>query len=137
MWTNLLDNAADAVAVATARTIRIRTSRDGERALVEIADSGPGIAAGDSERIFDPFYTTKSAGNGTGLGLEIVRRIVRRHQGSIDVASSAGTTRFTVRIPIRQGVVSPADSRGDSPPARTAGAPNARGGAGPPAGPVP
>jgi signal transduction histidine kinase len=138
VWTNLLDNAADAVATATARTIRIRTSRDGERALVEITDSGPGIAAGDSERIFDPFYTTKSAGNGTGLGLEIVRRIVRRHQGSIDVTSSAGATRFTVRVPIRQGVVAPVDSRGD-PPVRTAGAPNAsaRGGAGPPTGPVP
>jgi signal transduction histidine kinase len=101
VWTNLLDNAADAVA-PTGGTIRVRTRRDGDGIAVEIADSGPGIPPEVRARIFDSFFTTKGAGKGTGLGLEIVRRIVARHHGTIEVASEPGETRFTVRLPLTQ-----------------------------------
>ncbi|HEU4641559.1 MAG TPA: ATP-binding protein [Gemmatimonadaceae bacterium] len=105
VWTNLLDNAADAVAgTGAAGTIRVRTRADDAGGVaVEIVDSGTGIPAGVGERIFEPFFTTKEAGKGTGLGLEIVKRIVTRHGGSIEVASGAGETRFTVRLPGGQG----------------------------------
>ena len=103
-WTNLLDNAADAVASAGAAggTVTVKTARDGDSVLVEVRDTGGGIPAEKRAKIFEPFYTTKGAGKGTGLGLEIVRRIVRRHGGTIDVASSPGDTRFTVRLPVTQ-----------------------------------
>jgi signal transduction histidine kinase len=101
VWTNVLDNAADAVA-ASGGTIRVRTRSDGDGIAVEIADTGHGIAPEVRERIFDPFFTTKGAGKGTGLGLEIVKRIVTRHHGTIEVASEPGDTRFTVRLPRTQ-----------------------------------
>jgi signal transduction histidine kinase len=101
VWTNLLDNAADAVA-PSGGTIRVRTRAADGGVAVEIADSGPGISAEARARIFDPFFTTKGAGKGTGLGLEIVQRIVTRHHGTIDVASGPGETRFTVRLPLTQ-----------------------------------
>jgi signal transduction histidine kinase len=108
VWTNLLDNAADAIAAGDARTgarggrISIRTASDRAGIRVEIADSGPGIPADVLPKIFEPFFTTKGAGKGTGLGLEIAKRIVTRHGGTIDVASTPGTTRFTVWLPLRQ-----------------------------------
>ena len=101
VWTNLLDNAADAVA-PSGGTIRVRTRSDGGGVAVEIADSGPGISPEARERIFDPFFTTKGAGKGTGLGLEIVKRIVTHHRGAIEIASAPGETRFTVRLPLTQ-----------------------------------
>jgi signal transduction histidine kinase len=101
VWTNLLDNAADAVA-PSGGTIRVRTRPDGGGVAVEIADTGPGIAAEARERIFDRFFTTKGAGKGTGLGLEIVKRIVTHHRGAIEIASAPGETRFTVRLPLTQ-----------------------------------
>jgi signal transduction histidine kinase len=102
VWTNLLDNAADAVA-PTGGTIRVRTLADGGGGVaVEIADTGRGIPEEVRPRIFEPFFTTKGAGKGTGIGLEIVKRIVTRHRGSIEVASEPGRTRFTVRLPLRQ-----------------------------------
>jgi signal transduction histidine kinase len=110
VWTNLLDNAADAVAPSGGGTIRVRTRRDGEGVAVEIADSGPGIPEDVRGRIFDPFFTTKGAGKGTGLGLEIVQRIVTRHRGTIEVASRPGETRFTVRLPLTQTAKTPATS---------------------------
>ena len=67
--------------------------------LVEIGDSGPGIPAEVQSRIFDPFFTTKAVGEGTGLGLDIVQRIVRNHKGSIRVESRPGRTVFQVRLP--------------------------------------
>jgi signal transduction histidine kinase len=67
---------------------------------VEIGDNGPGIPAEVQARIFDPFFTTKPVGEGTGLGLDIVQRIVRNHKGSIRVNSEPGRTVFQVRLPI-------------------------------------
>jgi signal transduction histidine kinase len=103
VWTNLIDNAADAM-----RTLKreeencllIRTACDGAFILVEIVDNGPGIAPDVQNRIFQPFFTTKSVGEGTGLGLDISYRIVvNRHFGDIRVQSVPGETRFQVRLP--------------------------------------
>ena len=101
VWTNLIDNAADAVA-PNGGVVRVRTFRDGAGVGVEIADTGAGIPEEVAEKIFDPFFTTKGADRGTGLGLEIVRRIVEHHKGRIDVTSVPGNTRFTVRLPLAQ-----------------------------------
>nr|MBA2680598.1 hypothetical protein [Ktedonobacteraceae bacterium] len=103
VWTNLIDNAADAM-----RTLKreeenrllIHTACDGAFILVEIIDNGPGIAPDVQNRIFQPFFTTKSVGEGTGLGLDISYRIVvNRHFGDIRVQSVPGETRFQVRLP--------------------------------------
>jgi len=110
VWTNLLDNAADAVK-GSRGTIRLRTAKTDHGITVEIVDSGSGIAPEIERKIFDPFFTTKEAGKGTGLGLEIVKRIVTRHHGSIDVSSGAGETRFTVRLPLRQDANGGSDER--------------------------
>ena len=99
VWTNLLDNAIDAL--GDAGTITIRTRRDGDAAVVEVADDGPGIPADVLARIFDPFFTTKEVGKGTGLGLDTARRIVvDRHRGSLEAESAPGTTVFRVRLPL-------------------------------------
>jgi signal transduction histidine kinase len=101
VWTNLLDNAIDAV--GEQGTIAIATRADGDCAVIEITDDGPGIAAGAQERIFDPFFTTKEVGSGTGLGLATARRIVvDRHDGSLSAESEPGRTTFRVRLPIAQ-----------------------------------
>ncbi len=79
----------------------IRTSRENDRVLVEVADDGPGIPAEVRDHIFEPFFTTKDVGEGTGLGLDIARRIVvGTHKGDIRVRSRPGDTRFQVRLPI-------------------------------------
>ena len=99
VWTNLIDNAIDAMDGRGRLTVRTR--RDGAAAVVEIVDDGPGIPPEIRERVFDAFFTTKEVGKGTGLGLDIVRRIVEaRHKGEIAVESRPGETRFTVRLPI-------------------------------------
>jgi signal transduction histidine kinase len=99
VWTNLLENAID-VLEGSGR-ILIRTHRDGDTVVVEIADDGPGIPTDLVSRIFDPFFTTKDVGKGTGLGLDTVRRIVvDAHHGDISVESIPGDTRFVVRLPI-------------------------------------
>jgi signal transduction histidine kinase len=102
VWTNLLDNAASAIKSGSgAGEIRIRTAREHARVLVEIADNGPGIPAEIRDHIFEPFFTTKGVGEGTGLGLDIVRRIiVGQHHGDIRVLSTPGDTRFQVRLPL-------------------------------------
>ena len=108
VWTNLIDNAIDALAEkakAGKGEITIRTSRDGDSALVEIIDNGPGIPPDGKGRIFDPFFTTKPVGEGTGLGLDTVYRIVRQHHGDVRVESHPGETRFAVRLPIPQGAI--------------------------------
>jgi len=98
VWTNLIDNAIDAL--GQHGRITVRTARDGDRALVQIADDGPGIPPGERERIFDSFYTTKDVGQGTGLGLATARRIVvDRHDGTLTVDSAPGRTVFSVRLP--------------------------------------
>lgn len=99
VWTNLIDNALDAM--GESGTLTVRTTSENGYVLVEIGDSGPGIPAEIQSRIFDPFFTTKEVGKGTGLGLDMVRQIVQKHQGSIRVDSRPGDTRFQVRLPIR------------------------------------
>jgi signal transduction histidine kinase len=97
VWTNLIDNAADAM--KDGGTLRIATRSGGADVLVDVADSGPGMSPEVQERIFDPFFTTKPVGEGTGLGLDAVNRIVRKHHGDVRVHSKPGETIFTVRLP--------------------------------------
>jgi signal transduction histidine kinase len=99
VWTNLMDNAIDAM--DGKGTLTVRTRRDGDRVLVEIGDTGPGIPEPVAAHIFEPFYTTKPVGKGTGLGLDICWRIVvQRHGGDLRVTSAPGDTRFQVLLPI-------------------------------------
>lgn len=98
VWTNLLDNAFDAI--AEGGTVRIEAHRDGDWVRVRVIDDGPGIAPENQSRIFEPFFTTKPMGEGTGLGLDMVQRIVHLHQGEVEVESRPGRTVFTVRLPI-------------------------------------
>lgn len=100
VWTNLLDNAIDAL--GGEGHITIRTTREEDAVLVEIADDGPGIPPAVQARMFEPFFTTKPPGLGTGLGLETSYRIVvGRHRGDIRCDSRPGATRFQVRLPLR------------------------------------
>ena len=98
VWTNLLDNAADAV--DGRGNIIVRAYSETGRVVVEVVDDGPGIPREARERVFEPFYTTKEVGSGTGLGLDVVRRIVGAHAGEVYVRSEPGETRFTVRLPV-------------------------------------
>jgi signal transduction histidine kinase len=99
VWTNLIDNAVDAM--GGHGEISIRTYRNGDAVVVEIADTGPGIPAAVQSRVFDPFFTTKPPGKGTGLGLSTSYSIVTgRHRGAISVKSQPGSTCFTIRLPI-------------------------------------
>lgn len=98
VWTNLLDNAVDAL--NGQGQVWLRTSRENDQVLVEIADNGPGIPPEIQHRIFEPFFTTKGVGKGTGLGLDISYRIVKKHCGTIRVTSQPGDTCFQVHLPI-------------------------------------
>ena len=102
VWTNLIDNAADAM--KEKGTLTIRTGLEGEYVLVDIMDSGPGIAPDVLSRIFEPFFTTKGVGEGTGLGLDVAYRIVQKMRGLITVKSEPGSTKFSVRIPLHYTV---------------------------------
>lgn len=98
VWTNIIDNALDAM--GGTGELRVRTYREDDCVVVEIADNGPGIPPEVQPRIFEPFFTTKAVGEGTGLGLDTVQRIVRKHRGNIQVHSKPGDTRFQVRLPM-------------------------------------
>ncbi|MBP2336677.1 signal transduction histidine kinase [Saccharothrix coeruleofusca] len=99
VWTNLVDNAL--AAMGGEGTLTVRTSRREDRAVVEIGDTGVGIAPELLGRIFEPFFTTKPVGEGTGLGLDISWRIVvNKHRGDIQVESAPGDTRFRVLLPL-------------------------------------
>jgi signal transduction histidine kinase len=101
VWTNLIDNAIDAMKDKGQGTLTLRTGRHREEAIVEIIDDGPGIPEPVQTRIFEPFFTTKGVGEGSGLGLDIARRIVKtRHKGEIRFESKPGETSFEVRLPI-------------------------------------
>jgi signal transduction histidine kinase len=103
VWTNLIHNAVQALGGKGEILIETRVADDKtEGALVSITvqDNGPGIPPDVMPRIFEPFFTTKPKGEGTGLGLGIVKQIVDKHGGKIDVTSKPGCTRFTVRLPI-------------------------------------
>ncbi len=100
VWTNLMDNAVDAM--EGEGTLQITTRADGDHVVVEIADTGPGMPPQVAARAFEAFYTTKDVGKGTGLGLDIARRIVvERHGGTIDIDSRPGETVLRVRLPVR------------------------------------
>lgn len=96
VWANLIDNALDAVA-ASGR-VDVSAAREGRWIAVRIVDNGSGIPADIRDRIFDPFFTTKAVGHGTGLGLDIVRRLVLHNQGDITVKSEPGRTEFCVLL---------------------------------------
>jgi signal transduction histidine kinase len=101
VWTNLIDNAVQAM--NHRGTLTVRTSRENERVLVEICDTGPGVPPELHRRVFEPFFTTKPVGEGTGLGLDISYRIVvNRHGGDIGFTSQPGDTRFQVRLPVSE-----------------------------------
>ncbi|MGC9671071.1 ATP-binding protein [Planosporangium sp. 12N6] len=101
VWTNLIDNAVQAM--NGSGTLTVRTASDGDRVLVEVGDTGPGIPPELCRRVFEPFFTTKPVGEGTGLGLDIAYRIVvNRHGGDIGVVSHPGDTRFQVRLPLSE-----------------------------------
>ncbi|MFZ0734512.1 MAG: ATP-binding protein [Candidatus Sulfotelmatobacter sp.] len=100
VWTNLIDNAIDAM--GGKGELRVRTYLDDGCAVVEIGDNGPGISPTVEPHIFEPFFTTKGVGEGTGLGLDTVQRIVKKHRGSIQVHSKAGDTVFQVVLPISE-----------------------------------
>jgi signal transduction histidine kinase len=102
VWTNLIDNAIDAM--DGAGTLRISTASDAEEVVVEVADTGPGMPLDVVSRAFEAFYTTKDVGKGTGLGLDIARRIVvERHGGTITIDSRPGRTVLRVGLPRRPG----------------------------------
>jgi signal transduction histidine kinase len=101
VWTNLIDNAVGAM--GGKGSLELRTYQDDDWVVVEVADNGPGIPIEAQEKIFDPFYTTKAPGEGTGLGLNISHGIVvEKHGGQISVESTPGATRFTVKLPIME-----------------------------------
>jgi signal transduction histidine kinase len=101
IWTNLIDNAIDAMEALPAdrKVLEIKTVDEPHCVVVEIADKGDGIPPEVQGRIFEPFFTTKGVGQGTGLGLDIVQRIVRNHKGSIRLESQPGHTVFRIRLP--------------------------------------
>jgi signal transduction histidine kinase len=98
VWTNIIDNAIDAM--RGKGELRVRTYRDDNCVVVEITDNGPGISPEVLPHIFEPFFTTKGVGEGTGLGLDTVQRIVKKHRGNIQVNSKPGDTRFQIWLPL-------------------------------------
>ena len=103
VWTNIIHNAL--YAMEYKGTLTIDVSQEDEHVSVEITDSGKGIPEEIKEKIFSPFFTTKPHGEGTGLGLDIVRKIVSKHRGSVSVESMPGRTTFKVKLPINVEVV--------------------------------
>ncbi|HEV8039656.1 MAG TPA: ATP-binding protein, partial [Bryobacteraceae bacterium] len=97
VWTNLIVNAIEAM--AEGGKLRIRTCQDPREVVVEIQDNGTGIPPDVLPHIFEPFFTTKGVGEGTGLGLDISMRVVRKHRGELRVQSQPGATTFRVGIP--------------------------------------
>jgi len=98
VWMNLIDNALDAVGDGGRVTVSART--EGPSVVVRVIDDGPGIPENLKRRIFDPFFTTKPVGQGTGMGLDIARRLVESNNGRLDFDSTPGNTEFRVALPI-------------------------------------
>ena len=103
VWTNIIDNAIDAM--GGKGELRVRTYREDDCVVVEIADNGPGISPAIQPHIFEPFFTTKKVGEGTGLGLDTALRVVKKHRGTIEVSSKPGDTRFQVWLPLAAGPI--------------------------------
>ena len=97
VWANLIDNAIDAV--SEGGTVEITARHIRNNVVVSVVDNGPGVPADIRDRIFDPFFSTKPVGQGTGLGLDIVRRLIQRHNGVIELHSEPGRTEFCVTLP--------------------------------------
>ena len=102
VWTNIIVNAIEAM--QGKGELLVRTYRQDNCVVVEIGDSGPGIAAEVLPHIFEPFFTTKGVGEGTGLGLDTVQRIVKKHRGDVQVNSKPGDTKFQVWLPLSESV---------------------------------
>jgi len=108
VWTELIENALDAMSLTTASSgdglprgiLRLKTGQLGGMVTIEIWNDGPGIPPEVVSRIFEPFFTTKPPGQGLGLGLDSVTRIVNKHNGFVTVDSRPGATCFQVRLPI-------------------------------------
>jgi signal transduction histidine kinase len=99
VWTNLIHNALQAMDYQGTLTIEVKKQDD--TLLVSVIDSGKGIPPEIMPKIFQPFFTTKPAGEGSGLGLDIVKKIIEKHQGKIEVESVPGQTTFTVFLPMQ------------------------------------
>ena len=97
VWTNIIDNALDAMPKGGVLTVR--TASDAESVTFSVSDTGSGISPENLERIFDPFFTTKEVGEGTGVGLDLVQKIVKQHQGTVKVTSQPGHTEFRISFP--------------------------------------
>jgi len=100
VWTNLIDNAIDAMEANKKGVLTLKTERDREFVKISIIDDGPGIPADVLSKIFDPFFTTKPMGKGTGMGLEVVQRIIHQHRGTVTVKSVPQRTEFVVCFPL-------------------------------------
>ena len=100
VWTNLIDNALDAMEKTENPTLTIKSRAENGFIKIDIIDNGPGVPQDIQSKIFDPFFTTKEMGKGTGLGLDVVNRIVAQHNGKITLNSAPGKTDFEVCIPI-------------------------------------
>ncbi len=100
VWTNLIDNAIDAMEINNKGNLEITSKHDTRFVKVYIKDDGPGIPKDIQQNIFAPFFTTKEMGKGTGLGLDVVTRIMHQHNGSVKVKSEPGATEFEICIPI-------------------------------------
>jgi signal transduction histidine kinase len=102
VWANLIENALDAV--DEGGLVELVANHECDSVVVRVIDNGPGIPEEIRNRIFDPFFTTKPVGKGTGLGLDIVRRLVQRHNGQIELDSRPGRTEFRVTLPLAETV---------------------------------
>jgi signal transduction histidine kinase len=100
IWTNLLHNSIQAMDGKGTITINIHTIENGGVLSISIEDTGPGIPPEIQEKIFEPFFTTKPRGEGSGLGLHIIKKILEKHKGVLLLDTEPGRTKFTVNIPI-------------------------------------
>jgi signal transduction histidine kinase len=100
VWAHVIDNALDAV--GPSGRIEVSARQSSRYVVVRVIDNGPGIPVDVMHRIYDPFFTTKQPGEGTGLGLDIVRRIVLNHDGDIEAESKPGRTEFRISLPIAE-----------------------------------
>ena len=102
VWTNIIDNAIDALEGREKNKLKIKTLKEGDFVKVSIIDNGSGIPEDKLAKIFDPFFTTKDIGKGTGLGLDVVSRIMKQHHGTVKVNSIPGRTEFIVCFPLNR-----------------------------------